>query len=104
MQEAWVPLLVGELRSHMPHSAAKNEREREREMGQIQVRFRRWNQEGWPRGGLGGDEKISGFICHFNGDITDLDEEKGRGRFLFVCFWRRYRECRVIFIMFGVRC
>ena len=31
MQEAWVPLLVGELRSHMPHSAAKNERERERD-------------------------------------------------------------------------
>ena len=26
MQEAWVPLLVGELRSHMPHSAAKKKR------------------------------------------------------------------------------
>lgn len=30
MQEVWVPVLVGELRVHMPHCAAKNERERER--------------------------------------------------------------------------
>lgn len=30
MQEVWVPLLVGELRFHMPHRAAKNEIERER--------------------------------------------------------------------------
>ena len=42
-----------------------------KEVGQIQARFRRWNQEGQ----LGGDKKGSGFTYHFDGDIADSDEE-----------------------------
>lgn len=66
-----VVLLVGELRSHMPHSAAKNERERD---GTDSSEIQEVEKEGRPRGGLGGDKR-SLAICHFNGDITDLDEE-----------------------------